>query len=41
MFEIERGILPTTPTNVQGTELRVRDREISKIESSRDREILL
>ena len=40
-FEIKRGILPRAPTNVQGTELRVRDREIFEIEGSRDREILL
>ena len=40
-FEIKRGILPGAPTNVQGTELRVRDREIFEIEGSRDREILL
>ena len=31
-FEIKRGILPRAPTNVQGTELRVRDREIFEIE---------
>ena len=40
-FEIERGILPRAPTDVQGAELRVRDREIFEIEGSRDREILL
>ena len=40
-FEIKRGILPRAPTNVQGTELLVRDREIFEIEGSRDREILL
>ena len=40
-FEIKRGILPRAPTNVRGTELRVRDREIFEIEGSRDREILL
>ena len=33
--------MPRAPTNVQGTELRARDREIFEIEGSRDREILL
>ena len=37
-FEIKRGILPRAPTNVQGTELRDRDREIFEIEGSRNRE---
>ena len=40
-FEIEKGVLPRAPTNVQGTELRVREREVFEIEGSRDREILL
>ena len=40
-FEIKREILRRAPTNVQGTEISVRDREIFEIEGSRDREILL
>ena len=41
IFEIKRGILHREPTNVQGTEISVRDREKFEIEASQDREIPL